>query len=77
MSAKVNNTLTSTLVLSIVDDPLQITANGAILPTSGDGVDGGAGTVWTITNNGTVTAPSGVGISTASGTVTNRQAGFI
>ncbi|MBS0622440.1 MAG: hypothetical protein JSR80_05745 [Verrucomicrobia bacterium] len=59
---------TSTITLGVggcatTGNIAEIVAGATIIPTSGDGIDVGTTTPWTITNNGTISTTSGNGIS--------------
>src|SRR6201987_4299003 len=74
MSTTISSSSLGPVVLNAAtDNPLYITATGTVTSTAtADGVDGGAGTTWTISNAGVVSAVSGVGVSLAgSGIVSN------
>jgi hypothetical protein len=73
MSTTISSSTTGPVVLGTADNPLYITSTGTVTSTgSVDGIDGGAGTTWTITNAGVVSAASGNGVSLAgSGIVGN------
>ena len=73
MSRTISSSTTGPVVLGTADTPLYITSTGTVTSTgSADGIDGGAGTTWTITNAGVVSAISGNGVSLASsGTIGN------
>src|SRR5580693_6167870 len=73
MSRTISNSTTGPVVLGTADNPLYITSTGTVTSTgSADGVDGGAGTTWTISNAGVVSASSGNGVLLAgSGIVGN------
>ena len=67
MSTTISSSTTGPVVLGTADNPLYITSTGTVTSTgSADGIDGGAGTTWTITNAGVVSAVSGNGVSLAS-----------
>ena len=67
MSRTISSSTTGPVVLGTADTPLYITSTGTVTSTgSADGIDGGAGTTWTITNAGVVSAASGNGVSLAS-----------
>ena len=67
MSRTISTSTTGPVVLGTADNPLYITSTGRVTSTgSADGIDGGAGTSWTITNAGVVSAVSGNGVSLAS-----------
>ena len=69
----ISSPITGPLVLTPADNPVYITATGAVTSTgTADGIDGGAGTTWTISNAGVISASSGNGVSLAgSGIVGN------
>jgi hypothetical protein len=68
MATTISSSTTGPVVLGTADNPLYITSTGTVTSTgSADGIDGGAGTTWTITNAGVVSASSGDGVSLASG----------
>ena len=67
MSTTISSSTTGPVVLGTADNPLYITSTGTVTSTgSADGIDGEAGTAWTITNAGVVSAVSGNGVSLAS-----------
>ncbi|SHM81545.1 beta strand repeat-containing protein [Bradyrhizobium lablabi] len=67
MSKTISSSTTGPVVLGTADNPLYITSTGTVTSTgSADGIDGGAGTTWTISNAGVVSASSGNGVSLAS-----------
>ena len=67
MSKTISSSTTGPVVLGTADNPLYITSTGRVTSTgSADGIDGGAGSTWTITNAGVVSAASGNGVSLAS-----------
>ena len=67
MSRTISSSTTGPVVLGTADNPLYITSTGTVTSAgSADGIDGGAGTTWTITNAGVVSAVSGNGVSLAS-----------
>ena len=67
MSRTISSSTTGPVVLGTADNPLYITSTGRVTSTgSADGIDGGAGSTWTITNAGVVSAASGNGVSLAS-----------
>jgi hypothetical protein len=65
MARKINSAITGPLTLGPSDDPLTITSAGTITSTGAnvDGIDGAAGTAWTIVNKGTVASAGGWGIN--------------
>ena len=57
MATTISSSTTGPVVLGTADNPLYITSTGTVTSTgSADGIDGGAGTTWTITNAGVVSA---------------------
>ena len=67
MSRTISSSTTGPVVLGTASNPLYITSTGTVTSTgSADGIDGGAGTTWTISNAGVVSASSGNGVSLAS-----------
>ena len=75
MSTTISSSVTGPVVLvPATDNPLYITGTGTVTSTgTADGIDGGAGTTWTISNAGVVSAAvTGNGVSLAgSGIVGN------
>ena len=73
MARTISGSTTGPVILGKADNPLDITSTGRVTSTgTADGIDGGAGTTWTITNAGVVSAASGNGVSLAgSGIVGN------
>src|SRR5581483_872487 len=70
----ISTNTTGPVILAPTDNPLSITATGAVTSTGAgqDGIDGPAGTIWTITNSGAVSSADNYGISlAASGILTN------
>src|SRR5579864_5739630 len=75
MPRTISSNTTGPVILGTADNPLYITGTGTVTSTgSVDGVDGAAGTNWTISNAGVVsTASTGIGVSLASSsTVSNN-----
>src|SRR6202140_5320281 len=67
MATTISSSTIGPVVLGTADNTLYITSTGTVTSTgSADGIDGGAGTTWTITNAGVVSASSGNGVSLAS-----------
>jgi hypothetical protein len=76
MSRTISSSATGPVVLGAADNPLSITSTGTVTSTgSDDGIDGGAGTTWTIANAGVASASSGNGVMDAM--VSNRDIGFV
>src|SRR5579872_1073488 len=75
MSTTISSSVTGPVILApATDNPLYITSTGTVTSTGiSDGIDGGAGTTWTISNAGVVSAAvTGNGVSLAgSGIVGN------
>src|SRR5579864_2371971 len=75
MSTTISSSVTGPVVLApATDNPLYITSTGSVTSTgTADGIDGGAGTTWTISNAGVVSAAvTGNGMSLAgSGIISN------
>jgi hypothetical protein len=70
----ISTATTGPVVLSAADNPLVITSTGAVnsTGTGSDGIDGPAGTAWSIGNDGTITSSGGLGILlNGGGTVSN------
>jgi hypothetical protein len=68
MSKTITTSVTGPVVLvPATDNPLYITNTGTVTSTgTSDGVDGGAGSNWTVSNAGVVSAAStGIGVSLA------------
>jgi hypothetical protein len=65
MARTIKTSIAGPLILSPSDEPLTITATGAIASTAAgaDEIDGAAGTEWIITNHGTVSSAGADGIS--------------
>jgi hypothetical protein len=67
MARTISSSTIGPVVLGTADNPLYITSTGRVTSTgTADGIDGGAGTTWTIANAGVVSAVSGNGVSLAS-----------
>jgi hypothetical protein len=74
VSRTISSSITGPVVLRTTDNPLTITSTGTVTSTGSgaDGIDGAAGTTWSITNAGKVTSSRGFGVSLAgSGIVGN------
>ena len=70
----ISSPTTGPVVLSAADNPLVITSTGSVNSTGAgsDGIDGPAGTAWSIGNDGTITSSGGLGILlNGGGTVSN------
>ncbi len=64
MATTISSSMSGPVVLGPSDDPFIITSTGTVTSTGPvDGIDGAAGTTWTIANAGIVAASGGDGIS--------------
>ena len=74
MSRTISTNTTGPVVLGTADNPLSITSTGTVASAGSgvDGIDGGAGTTWTITNAGKVSSSGGNGVSLAGRGVIRR-----
>ena len=74
MSRTISTNTTGPVVLGTADNPLSITSTGTVASAGSgvDGIDGGAGTTWTITNAGKVSSSGGNGVSLAGRGVINN-----
>ena len=61
----ISTALTGPLTLGSTDNPLTITSTGSVtsVAAGSDGIDGKAGTAWSITNAGKVSSATGYAIS--------------
>ena len=63
MARTISSSTIGPIALGASDNPLSITGTGQVTSTGTvDGIDGAAGTVWTIANSGTIGAATGFGI---------------
>ena len=54
MGLIIDNTRTSTVTLKGGDDPVLVTATGAVITNANLGIEGPIGTAWTVTNQGNI-----------------------
>ena len=74
MARTISSKTTGPVALATSDNPLSITSTGQITSTgAADGIDGAAGTVWTIANSGTISAATGIGVYLAGAGVVNTS----
>ncbi len=72
MARTISSATTGPIRLGTSDNPLSVTSTGQVTSTgTADGIDGSAGTVWSITNAGTISAATGFGIYLSGAGVVN------
>jgi hypothetical protein len=85
MAKKISGAISGPLTLTPSDNPLTITGTGSVasMGANNDGIDGAAGTAWSIINKGTVSSEEGWAISLAgagaldnSGMISGQLGGF-
>ena len=77
MARSISTSIAGPVILLGADNPLTITSTGEVIASgpAADGIDGAAGTTWTIHNAGTVSSSTRYGISLAgAGAITNSGA---
>ena len=64
MAKTISNSVTGPVILHKADNPLLITREGSVTSdgAAADGIDGAAGTTWSVTNLGRVSSANGTGI---------------